>query len=97
MNTKDKIIIKTFTDPLCTWCWGSEPIYRKLQSHFGDKIEFQPVMGGLVEDLANFRDARNDIGGRSIAQTNRDIAHHWQQAAAQHNMPVDSENFALFC
>lgn len=96
MNVENKIIINAFTDPLCTWCWGSEPIYRKLESHFGDQIEFRPVMGGLVEDLNNFRDAHNDIGGRTMEQNNRDIAHHWQEAAARHGMPVDSENFALF-
>lgn len=96
MNAENKIIINAFTDPLCTWCWGSEPIYRKLQSHFGDNIEFRPVMGGLVEDLANFRDVKNDIGGRSMADSNRDIANHWAEAAARHGMPVDSENFNLF-
>lgn len=96
MNAENKIIINTFTDPVCTWCWGSEPIYRKLQSHFGDNIEFRPVMGGLVEDLNHFRDAHNDIGGKSMAENNRHIADHWAEAAARHGMPVDSEHFHLF-
>jgi predicted DsbA family dithiol-disulfide isomerase len=27
-----------FTDPVCTWCWGSEPILRKLETYYGGAI-----------------------------------------------------------
>lgn len=40
-NSQDKIIITSFTDPVCTWCWGTEPIFRKLETHFPGQIEFR--------------------------------------------------------
>jgi hypothetical protein len=27
-----------YTDPYCTWCWGSEPVLRKLLYVYGDQI-----------------------------------------------------------
>lgn len=26
-----------FTDPVCTWCWGSEAVLRKLEARFPKK------------------------------------------------------------
>jgi predicted DsbA family dithiol-disulfide isomerase len=37
-TTSDKMIeITEFTDPVCTWCWGSEPALRKLATRFGEQ------------------------------------------------------------
>ena len=30
------IEIIAFTDPVCTWCWGTEPALRALQTRYGD-------------------------------------------------------------
>ncbi len=94
--TTDSLIITNFTDPVCTWCWGIEPVFRKLETHFPGQIEFRYVMGGLVENINHFRDAHNDIGGVRMEQTNQQIITHWLEAAQRHGMPVQSENFALF-
>jgi predicted DsbA family dithiol-disulfide isomerase len=40
-----------FTDPACSWAWGTEPKLRLLRWRFGDKIAWRRVLGGLVEDL----------------------------------------------
>ena len=39
-----------FTDPYCTWCWGSEPILRRIQETYGEQVRLRFVMGGLTDD-----------------------------------------------
>ncbi len=84
-----------FTDPVCTWCWGSEPVLRKLETWYGDGVFIHYVMGGLVEDITAFYDAANDIGG-DPEKSNLQIARHWLEASARHGMPVRTEGFRLF-
>lgn len=88
----NKIIITNFTDPVCTWCWGSEPIFRKLQTHFKDKIEFKFIMGGLVKDARDFMNYKS----ADFTKFNKQIANHWLEANARHKMPVNAQNFDLF-
>jgi len=97
MNTSiDKVIeIIEFTDPVCTWCWGSEPVLRKLETRFGEQVKISYIMGGLVQDITSFYDSYNDIGG-DPDRSNRNIAKHWVDASARHGMPVRSEGFKLF-
>ncbi len=52
-----------FTDPVCTWCWGSEAVLRKLETRFGEQVKISYIMGGLVQDITSFYDSYNDIGG----------------------------------
>ena len=53
---KSAIEITSYTDPYCTWCWGSEPILRKIQEVYGEQVYLRFVMGGLVEDMRQFSD-----------------------------------------
>jgi putative protein-disulfide isomerase len=95
-TTSDKMIeITEFTDPVCTWCWGSEPVLRKLETRFGEQVKISYIMGGLVQDITSFYDSYNDIGG-DPDRSNRNIAKHWVDASARHGMPVKSEGFKLF-
>ncbi len=84
-----------FTDPVCTWCWGSEPVLRKLETWYDDSVVIHYVMGGLVEDIRAFYDAANDIGG-DPEKSNLQIGRHWLEASARHGMPVRIEGFRLF-
>jgi putative protein-disulfide isomerase len=98
MNSKlaGKIIeVIEFTDPVCTWCWGSEPILRKLETRYGDQLKIKFVMGGLVKDIREFYDRFNDIGG-DPERSNNQIVEHWLEASKTHCMPVRSEGFNLF-
>lgn len=79
-----------YTDPYCTWCWGSEPILRKIQEVYGDQVSICFVMGGLVEDMRNFSDPGAGIGGN---QWYRQVAEHWTDASRRHMMPVDVQVF----
>jgi hypothetical protein len=62
--TKPAIEITSYTDPYCTWCWGSEPILRKIQEVYGEQVHLRFVMGGLVEDMRQFSGPGAGIGGK---------------------------------
>lgn len=94
METKVLEIIE-FTDPVCTWCWGSEPVLRTLETRFGNQLKISYVMGGLVKDITSFYDSYNDIGGNPEL-SNKNIAKHWVEASNRHGMPVKVEGFKLF-
>lgn len=94
MKTKVLEIIE-FTDPVCTWCWGSEPVLRALETRFGNQLKISYVMGGLVKDITAFYDSYNDIGG-DPENSNTNIAKHWLEASNRHGMPVKIDGFKLF-
>lgn len=81
------VTVTQFTDPMCTWCWGSEPVVRRLRTAYGDQLGFRFVMGGLVEDFETFYDAANDIAEPS------DVGPHWLDASDRHGMPVETAIF----
>lgn len=87
--------VLAFTDPVCTWCWGSEPVMRKVATWYGDAVRIRYVMGGLVDDIRGFYDRANDIGG-DPESSNAQIARHWLEASERHGMPVKIEGFRLF-
>jgi protein-disulfide isomerase-like protein with CxxC motif len=43
-----------FTDPGCSWAWGTEPKLRLLQWRYGDRLKWRRVLGGLVGDQNNY-------------------------------------------
>jgi putative protein-disulfide isomerase len=88
METVIELII--YTDPYCTWCWGSEPVLRKIMEVYGGQVRLIYRMGGLVKDASRFRDPLNKIGGPDMP---RQVAEHWRQAATRHGMPVDADVF----
>ncbi|NLC65584.1 MAG: DsbA family protein [Clostridium sp.] len=90
-----KIIITNFTDPVCSWCWGSEPVLRALETHYPKQIEFRYIMGGLVDDIDNFTDPANGITGGSDG-ANAEIMSHWLEGTNLHGMPINPEGFNLF-
>lgn len=93
---ESKVIeIIEFTDPVCTWCWGSEPVLRTLEARYQEKLKVSFIMGGLVKDISAFYDNYNNIGG-DPEQSNKSIANHWLEASERHGMPVQAEGFKLF-
>ena len=95
MEAKKVFEIIEFTDPVCTWCWGSEPLLRKLEVLYENQVKISFVMGGLVKDIRDFYDPRNGIGGNADL-SNHKIADHWIEASRIHGMPVKSKDFSLF-
>src|SRR5215211_1031978 len=52
-----------YTDPACSWSWGSEPKLRRLMWEFGDEVRFTWVMGGLARSYGTgYRDSESGVG-----------------------------------
>jgi len=89
-GAKPLLEIVEYTDPYCTWCWGSEPVLRKIQWVYGGQVGITYKMGGLVEDIGKFYDPANRIGGELWYLQ---VASHWEEASRVHGMPVDTRVF----
>lgn len=71
-----------FTDPICSSCWGIEPQLRKLKLEYGNSIEIEYHMGGLLPSW-NY-----NSGGISKPS---DVAHHWDEVSVYYDMPIDGD------
>lgn len=93
---KDKIIIYNFTDPVCTWCLGMEPVFRKMELAFKEAVELRYICGGLVKDYREMADPFTGVLSENEKFFNRQVAKHWEKASERHGMPVKAEGFSLF-
>lgn len=80
--TKKRIKVVYFTDPICSSCWGIEPQLRKLKLEYGNSIEVEYRMGGLLPDWSY------NSGGISKPS---DVAHHWDEVSVHYDMPIDGD------
>src|SRR5437762_78171 len=70
-----------YTDPWCSWAWGTEPKLRRLRWRWGDRLEWRTVMGDLVPDRRT-RDPSFD----PVAAAPR-TAEHWAHVHDHTGMP----------
>ena len=71
-----------YTDPICSSCWGIEPQLRKLKLEYGNNLEIEYRMGGLLPDWS--------YNGGGISKPS-DVAHHWDEASRYYDMPIDGD------
>ncbi len=88
------LIITSFTDPLCVWCWATEPVFRAIETRY-PTVEIRTVMGGMIRDMNDFSDPANGIDA-GPDQVDGQIAAHWLESSPIHGMPVKAEGFSLF-
>ncbi|HLW15725.1 MAG TPA: ClpXP adapter SpxH family protein [Flavobacteriaceae bacterium] len=81
-SKKKSVKIIYYTDPICSSCWGIEPQLRKLKLEYGDAVEIDYRMGGLLPDW-NY-----NSGG--IGQPS-DVAGHWDEVSVHYDMPIDGD------
>lgn len=55
MSEAAPVRIVHFADPLCWWSWGLEPVLRRLKAVYGDNLEVEYRMGGVFDDLDEWR------------------------------------------
>lgn len=79
---KKTIKIIYYTDPICSSCWGIEPQLRKLKLEYGNTIEIEYRMGGLLKDWSY------NSGGISKPS---DVANHWDEVSLYYDMPIDGD------
>lgn len=78
-----KIHILYFTDPVCSTCWIIQPQLRKLKLEYGDHIEVEYCMSGLLPSWDAY-----DRGG--IKQP-EDAQRYWENAAIKYNTPINGD------
>lgn len=71
-----------YTDPICSSCWGIEPQLRKLKLEYGNAIEIDYRMGGLLPDWSY------NSGGIGKPA---DVASHWDEVSVHYDMPIDGD------
>ncbi|HNP17166.1 MAG TPA: DsbA family protein [Fulvivirga sp.] len=81
-STKKSVKVIYYTDPICSSCWGIEPQLRKLKLEYGNEIEIEYRMGGLLPDW-NY-----NSGGISKPS---DVATHWDEVSVHYDMPIDGD------
>lgn len=93
-----KVKITTFTDPMMGLSYECEPMFRKLETHYGDQIEFEYVMSGLVRDVYDFvyrADLRFDKA-EAIRRYNKRLARIYESEEHISGMPINMNSFCLF-
>lgn len=80
--TEKPVRIIYFTDPICSSCWGIEPQLRKLKLEYGDSVEMEYRMGGLLPDWGY------NSGGINKPS---DVAQHWDEVSVHYDMPIDGD------
>lgn len=83
------ISVRYYTDPACSWSWGTEAKLRRLMWEFGDELRITWVMGGLARQYGpDYRDQEAGIGSGADCFT--DLMAHWLDVAAATGMPIDA-------
>ena len=79
---KKPVKVIYFTDPICSACWGIEPQLRQLKLEYGDSVEVDYRMGGMLKDWS--------YNNGEISKPS-DVAHHWDEVSAYYDMPIDGD------
>lgn len=80
-GTKDKITIIYYTDPICSSCWGIEAQLRKMKLEYGNSVEIDYRMGGLLPSW--------DIYNSGGISKPSDVAGHWEEVSPYYKMPIE--------
>jgi protein-disulfide isomerase-like protein with CxxC motif len=70
-----------FTDPGCSWAWGTEPKLRRLRWRHGDRLVWRRVMGGLVGDMERY------VDGFDAVRAAGHFGPYWRRVAERTAMP----------
>jgi protein-disulfide isomerase-like protein with CxxC motif len=81
VGTVGTVEVVEFTDPWCSWAWGTEPKLRKLRWAFEDQLSWRRVMGGLVP---NRLEREPDFDAAAVAQQ---TAGYWAKVTVETGMP----------
>ena len=75
------ISVVEYTDPCCSWAWGTEPKLRKFRWQFADRMDWRICMGGLIDDASSHWD------GSSTEVAASKLSHYWSKVTAVTTMP----------
>lgn len=73
-----------FADPMCSWCYGFQPVIDQIRSEYGDRVDIRLVMGGLRP---------GKLAEKMTPARARIIRHHWRDVAKMTAQPFDEKFF----
>ena len=82
----DKAEVVEFTEPWCSWAWGSEPKLRLLRWRYGDRLAWRRAFADLLPRAGTYDPASNRVpwaAGASAAE----VAAYLRQAGEHTLMP----------
>lgn len=68
-----------FADPMCSWCWGFNPVMARVREAFGERFDISLVVGGLSPHETRPLDAR----------TRTAVREHWEHVHDASGQPFD--------
>jgi putative protein-disulfide isomerase len=71
-------------DPMCSWCWGFEPVIAAIEEGFGAAAPLRLVVGGLRPGTTAAMDAKSKAY----------VRHHWEQVHETTGQPFGFDFFA---
>lgn len=78
-----RVQITYFTDPICSTCWAIQPELRKLELQYGNQIEIDYRMGGLLPKW-------HEYNRHGITEP-KQVAAHWEEVEAKSEMPIKGQ------
>ena len=70
-----------YTDPICSWAWGTEPKLRRMQWRHGHRLTWRVVLGGLIGDASQ---RRSDWDPVRAAEP---MSEYWRRSSAYTGQP----------
>ena len=94
----NKVNIITFTDPMMGLSYECEPIFRKLETHFEEKIEFKYLMSVLVKNVYDLVNPADLSVSKELALKNYNarLAKIYENEESISGMPINMRGFQLF-
>lgn len=94
----EKISLVTFTDPMMGLSYECEPIFRKIETHFAGRVEFNFVMSGLVRNVYELITPDELKFGReaAIKLYNARLAEIYRTEENLGSLPINMTGFSLF-
>jgi putative protein-disulfide isomerase len=83
----DPLKVIWYTDPHNIWCWGCEPMMRRLEFLYPDTVKLEIRQGGLFEDFSPVREQWARMSGGRWTES---VLAFFEAVAVQHRMPMDS-------
>lgn len=85
LNKNQKVKLIYYTDPICSACWTIEPELKRFMIEYGDFVDIEYKMGGLLPGWEGFSDAPNGISSP------KDVAIHWNEVGQFSGMSIDGD------
>lgn len=72
-----------YTNPLCCYCWGLEPVLKRLSKEYGNYVNLILKMGNLQRDL--------NLTGKNRFSSFLEIESYWKKVGQTYGMPISGK------